>query len=111
MSIPSTVSSSNVTRTAELFADIRRLLAPYAEKRKSDFAIVLNLVNKLASETTATAQATGSSSSAPPLIPSSTSTSNAAASQAVRILLQFLMSSRMAMRVASSRQGRIYQFV
>lgn len=74
MTISST-AHSNATQPTELVAQIRRLLSPYAEKKKEDFASILDLVNKIASGATTT-QSGGSTSSAPPLLPSSTPTNS-----------------------------------
>jgi hypothetical protein len=51
VAISSTVGSTSVTRSAELVDDIRKLLSPFAEKKKADFAQILDLVSKLAGET------------------------------------------------------------
>lgn len=71
-------STSSATQSAELVAQIKRLLSPYAEK-KDDFTAILNLVQKIANGAI-TPQSNGATSSAPPLLPTSPSKSDTSAS-------------------------------
>jgi hypothetical protein len=52
VAISSAVRTGSAAQTTELLDNVRQLLSPFAETKKADFSLILDLVSKLANEST-----------------------------------------------------------